>query len=418
MNNRRILAGLSVAVLVCGAVPATADVVTEWNDITRQALAMAVPARPGPSGLLDFAAVHVAMHDAIQAYQGRFESYTVPIADADGSPVAAAAKAARDVLIALLPGANADTFVEAKYQAFLLANHIAADDPGIQVGQQAAAQLLAVRANDGSNPAAPEPFTGGTGPGEWRSTTDPATPMVASWLAGVVPYALKSSDQLSANQGPPQLHSGAYTKAYDEVKKLGAKEGSSRTAEQTDLAHFYSDNAVLYWQRAFIALANTQLDDIGDSARMFALTNMAMADALITSWHDKVRWNFWRPLTAIREGANDGNARTEALPAWQSLITTPNYPDYTSGANNLSGAATTMLANFFGTDEFTFSITSVAALAVQKTRTYDRFSDAADDVEDARIYEGIHFRFADAVGRRQGTHSANWAFGHVLRPLE
>lgn len=151
---------------------------------------------------------------------------------------------------------------------------------------------------------------------------------------------------------------------------------------------------------------------------MFALTNMAMADGLITAWHDKVRWNFWRPLTAIREGANDGNARTEALPAWQSLITTPNYPDYTSGANNLSGAATTMLANFFGTDEFTFSITSVAALAIQRTRTYDRFSDAADDVEDARIYEGIHFRFADAVGRRQGTHSANWAFGHVLRPLE
>lgn len=232
------------------------------------------------------------------------------------------------------------------------------------------------------------------------------------------PTTLKSSDQLSANQGPPPLHSGAYAKAYDEVKKLGALVNSSRTPEQTDIAHFYSDNAVLYWQRAFIALANAHLDDIGDSARMFALTNMAMADGLITAWHDKVRWNFWRPLTAIREGANDGNARTEALPAWQSLITTPNYPDYTSGANNLSGAATTMLANFFGTDEFTFSITSVAALAIQKTRTYDRFSDAADDVEDARIYEGIHFRFADAVGRRQGTHSANWAFGHVLRPLE
>jgi len=418
MNIRRKLAGLSVAVLVCGAAPATADVTTAWNDITRQAVAMAVPARPGPSALLDFAAVHVAMHDAIQAYQGRFESYTVPIAGADGSPIAAAAKAARDVLIALLPGPNADSFVESQYQLFLLANTIAVDDPGIQVGQQAAAQLLAMRANDGSHPANPEPFVGGTGPGEWRSTTVPATPMVASWLGAVVPFTLRSSDQLSANQGPPQLHSGLYAKDYDEVKKFGALVNSSRTPEQTDLAHFYSDNAVLYWQRLFISLADAHLDDIGDSARMFALTNMAMADALITSWHDKVRWNFWRPLTAIREGANDGNSRTAGNPAWQSLITTPNYPDYTSGANNLSGAATTMLASFFGTDEMTFSITSVAAAAVQKTRTYDRFSDAAADVVDARILQGIHFRFADAVGRRQGTHSANWAFGHVLRPLE
>jgi hypothetical protein len=313
---------------------------------------------------------------------------------------------------------NADTFVEAKYQAFLLANSIAADDPGIPVGQQAAAQFLAVRANDGSNPADPKPITGGTGPGEWRATTTPATPMVASWLGSVVPFTLKSSDQLSANQGPPQLHSGAYAKDYDEVKKLGALVNSSRTPEQTDLAHFYSDNAVLYWQRAFIALANAHLDDIGDSARMFALANMAMADGLITSWYDKMRWNFWRPLTAIREGANDGNPRTEGNPAWQSLIATPNYSDYTSGANNLSGAATTMLANFFGTDEMTFSITSNAALAVQKTRTYDRFSDAAADVVEARILEGIHFRFADTAGRRQGMRSANWAYGHVLRPIE
>jgi hypothetical protein len=329
------------------------------------------------------------------------------------------AKAARDVLIALLPGANADAYVEKRYQAFLLANSVPVNDPGILVGQQAAAQLLAMRSNDGSHPTNPEPFTGGTAPGEWRSTTTPPTPMVASWLAAVVPFALKSSGQLSANQGPPPLHSGAYAKDYAEVKAMGARVNSARTLEQTDIAHFYSDNAVLYWQRLFISLADAHLDDIGDSARMFALTNMAMADALITSWYDKVRWNFWRPLTAIQQGANDGNSRTVGDPAWQSLIGTPNYPDYTSGANNLSAAATTMLANLFGDQPgFTFSMTSLAALAVQKTRTYDRFSDIARDVVDARVWEGIHFRFADEVGRRQGTRSANWAYGHVLQPIE
>ena len=114
-------------------------------------------------------------------------------------------------------------------------------------------------------------------------------------------------------------------------------------------------------------------------------------------------------MTAIRERQGD--------PDWLPLFTTPNYPDYTSGANNLSGAATTMLANFFGTDEVTFSLTSTIAQAINKTRTYERFSDAAEDVVDARIYEGIHFRFADTVARTQGTHVANWAFERFLRPL-
>jgi hypothetical protein len=151
---------------------------------------------------------------------------------------------------------------------------------------------------------------------------------------------------------------------------------------------------------------------------MFALVNMAMADALITAWNTKKYWNFWRPQTAIQLGDNDTNPRTDGDPDWLPLITTPNYPDYTSGANNLGGSASTMLGNFFGTDKVTFSLTSTIAQVVNKTRTYDRFSDAADDIVDARIYEGIHFRFADVVARRQGKHVANWAFAHFLRPIE
>ena len=144
---------------------------------------------------------------------------------------------------------------------------------------------------------------------------------------------------------------------------------------------------------------------------------MAIADAYITSWDSKTHWNFWRPVTAIHEGDNDGNPRTAGDTAWQPLITTPNYPDYTSGANNNSGAVTTILANVFGTDEVTFLMTSNTSEVIQKTRMYNRFSDAAADVVDARVYLGIHFRFADLVARRQGTHVANWAFSHFLRPI-
>jgi hypothetical protein len=144
---------------------------------------------------------------------------------------------------------------------------------------------------------------------------------------------------------------------------------------------------------------------------------MSIADAAITAWDTKRYWNFWRPITAIRDGEKDGNFKTAGDPSWAPLIVTPNYPDYTSGANNASGAATTTFANFFGTDKMDFTILSTISGLTVNPRAYARFSDAADDIVDARVYEGIHFRFADVVARRQGTHVANWAFAHFLRPL-
>ena len=411
--------GASIGMIVCaclfGAASSSADVVTDWNARTAQAVGAATgpAARLAGSGLFDFAMVHAAMHDAIQAFEHRFETYGAPIEGNAGSPDAAAAAAAHDVLVALFPpqAQLIDTF----YTTYL-ADHGLAGDPGVAVGQAAAANILALRQGDGRFPATFEPFVGGTQPGEWRSTTTPPTPMLVSWAATVVPFALKAPDQFEASPPPPHLKSGEYAKAYEEAKALGGVI-SSRTAEQTDLAYFYADNSVMYWNRALRSIAPAHLTDIGDSARLFALANIAMADAFITAWATKTEWNFWRPITAIHEGDNDGNDKTVGEPGWQPLITTPNYPDYSSGANNLSGAATTMLANFFGTDKVTFSITSATPQAIVKTRTYDRFSDAADDIVNARIYEGIHFRFADVVARRQGTHVANWTFSHILRPL-
>jgi hypothetical protein len=163
--------------------------------------------------------------------------------------------------------------------------------------------------------------------------------------------------------------------------------------------------------------------NLGDAARLFALLNISMSDAVITSWDSKIAWNFWRPITAIHQGDNDGNPNTVGDPpagtyaGWQPLFATPNYPDYTSGANNLAGAAATTLVNFFGTDEVHFFLRNSAIAGPDGVREYFLCSDAAQDVVDARIYMGIHFRFADTVALRQGKHVANWLFGHFLRPI-
>ena len=164
------------------------------------------------------------------------------------------------------------------------------------------------------------------------------------------------------------------------------------------------------------SVALARLSDIGDTARLLALANLSAADALIVAWDNKRTYNVWRPSTAIFEGDNDGNPRTVGDPTWLPLFNDPPYPDYTSGANSITSAFMRTLALFFDDDVYTFTVTTT--VAGQGTRTYASFSAVADDVVDARIYMGIHFRFADEVARRQGKQAANWAFSHVLRPLE
>ena len=214
------------------------------------------------------------------------------------------------------------------------------------------------------------------------------------------------------------LTSERYKKDYNEVKMLGALLNSARTAEQTDLAYFYNDNIFAQWNRALRAISAKHIRRIGDNARLFALANVATADAVIACWDSKKYYAFWRPLTAIREGDNDPNPQTAGDVNWQPLVNTPNYPDYTSGVNNVTAAMTRTLSLFFGRDWMTFEVTSLAPNVVQKTRTYKRFSDAVRDTVDARVYLGIHFRFADEAGRTQGTRVAEWTFNHFLLPIE
>ena len=413
-----------LAILLAAPASARADAVADWNLIAVQRIAEANPAHPPPVTFIDMAIVQAAIYDAVQAIERHYKPYHVEIEGASGSPAAATAKAARDVLVNLFP--DQTPTIDNIYNQYLKDHSLSPADPGVAVGATAAAGIIALRANDGRFPPGQMPFVGGSNPGEWCPTdsfvgTPPApppfSPMAARWVANVTPFALKSGDQFRAGP-PPPLTSPNYTRDYNEVKAIGARFNSSRSDAQTDLALFWASNYPALWNRALRDIAEAQNLNIGDSARLFALVNLAMADAIVTAWDSKVAYVSWRPLTAIRSGNDDTNPDTVGDSEWQPLINNPNYPDHTSGANNNSGAATRMLELFFGTNEMSFIVRTTNAAAIQQTRTYSRFSDAAQDVVDARIYEGIHFRFADEDARKQGRHVAEWVFDHFLKPLD
>ena len=402
---------VAVAILAV-PVPATADVITYWNAIAVQTTMTG--ARPGPTAFVDLATVHVAIHDAVQAIDGRFQPYYVEIPAASGSPAAAAARAAHDVLVNRFPAQKES--LDGTYQQYLVSHGLSDLDPGIAVGAAAASGIIALRGCDASFPQSSTPFIGGTEPGMWRPTPPGNLPMAVPWLGNVVPFTLTRPAQFRAAP-PPSLTSVEYARDYDEVRAVGALNSSSRTAEQTDVAYFWNGNYPVVWNQFLRDIAAAQITDIAESARFFALAELATADALISTWNTKSYYAFWRPITAIREGENDGNPSTTGDATWVPLLVNPNYPDHTSGANAVTRAMTRTAELFFESDRMTFSITTTNTAPTQlDTRTYSRFSDVAQEVVDARIYSGIHFRFADEDARKLGAQVADWVFRHYLRP--
>jgi hypothetical protein len=217
---------------------------------------------------------------------------------------------------------------------------------------------------------------------------------------------------------PPDLTSRLWADDYNETKTIGSLTSSTRSAEQTEIGYFWADSGPVLWQNALRYISATYLHDIGDSARMYALAEAAMADAQIACWDSKYFYNFWRPITAIRLGDQDGNPLTMVDPEWQPLINTPNFPEYPSGHAYISGAVSHMLRLYFGRDELTFQMTTTNALAPQKTRTFTRFSQAEQEVINARVYVGIHYRNSDTTAGAQGRGVANWVFAHYMRRVD
>jgi hypothetical protein len=389
---------------------ARADAATDWNQ--RTVTFSSGGGRPGPTWVLDVAVVQLAVYDAVQAIEGDYQPYCGSIPGASGSTTAAAAKAARDVLVNRFPAQSAA--IIANYDAYVAG--IDPSDPGFAVGAAAAQCMIDLRANDGAFPAGWPPYFGDTGIGEWRPAA--SGPFTFSWLPDVTPFTMRSGDQFRA-EPPPKLTSPEYTRAYSEVKNLGSATGSLRTPEQTELANFWNGSFPGQFNRLARDLSIDQGLSISESSRLLALVDASMADSAIAAWDCKVLYNFWRPLSAIQFGEDDGNPKTEGDPTWTPFVGTPPYSDHTSGANNFSGSSMRAISLFFDANEMSFQIATTNPGPTQNdTRSYSRLSEVRDEVEDARIFQGIHFRFADRDGRSQGEHIAQWAHSHYFRPVK
>jgi len=360
--------------------------------------------------------VHLAIYDAVNAIEGApFEGYaSVPAVDRPASEEAATAAAAHDVLVALFPAQVAD--LDAKYAASLAAlPDGSAKANGIVVGQQAASAILSKRAEDGRD--ASVIYTPGSGPGIWVPTPPAFLAALAPETPFVQPFALNSASQFRPDP-PFSLTSEDWARDYNEIKALGPAVGSLRTPEQTDIARFWSDNPPLQWNRAWRALSVAKNLGLADNARYFAMLATASADALIACWDAKYFYNFWRPVTAIRAGDTDGNSETAPDPAWIGLIITPNHPEYPAAHSCFSGASTETLNYLFGTDEVGFSMDSNVAGVVSPVRTYDRLSDALEEVLDARIYGGMHYRNSTRIGAHVGKQVSRFTTRHFFRPAK
>lgn len=423
--KKLILFGLVFAALATALTTSAKadDPIAVWNEVSEQAVKTA--AAPPPVAALDFAIVHLAIYNAVESIDHRYKPYHAAVPGAHGSMSAAAAKAGHDVLIALFGSNPTQTSaIDAAYSTFLIANGIDPFDPGVAVGAQAAADILALRAHDGRFPPNPPPFLGNTAIGQWRPTPsllpDPPpslAPGLTPWVASVTPFTMNSNSQFRVNP-PPSLTSDVWEDDYNEVKSIGSLTSATRTAEQTDIGYFWADSGPILWQNSLRYISRNYLNDIGDSARMYALANTSIADAQIACWESKYFYNFWRPITAIRLGKMDGNVDTRVDPDWQPLINTPNFPEYPSGHASISAAISHVLRRFFGTDVLNFQMTTTNAKASQKTREFTRFSQAEKEVVNARVYVGIHYRNSDRAARAQGLRVANWVFKNYFRPID
>jgi hypothetical protein len=399
-----LICTINVAFGICS--PASADVVTDWNDAALDAIRAGNTAPPIASRSL--AILHTSIYDAVNGIARTHERYLVPgVAPRSASRPAAASAAAHRALVNLFPASRSS--FDSLHAAILAG---IPDGPhkraGIIWGEFVANVILAARANDGSNAVVAPP--GGSGPGVWVPTPPAFLPYLLPQWGFVRPFGLDSSSQFRP-PGPPAFDSQQYATDYEEVKQLGAAVGSTRTDDQTEIALFWADGGGTetppgHWNSIAQTIAEAQGSTLEENARLFALLNIAMADAAICAWDAKYTFNFWRPVTAI--------AFAEPELHWMSFIVTPPFPDYTSGHSTFSAAAATVIPLFFGTEDLPFTTGSDFLPGV--FRSFATCVDAAEEAALSRIYGGIHFRSASEDGLQSGTSIGEWTFAHYLLP--
>ena len=394
---------------------ANADVVTDWN--TAALVAIRAEKTPPPEASRALAVLHASIYDAVNGISRAYEAYLVRSdVPRSASKEGAASAAAHRVLVTLFPSGS-QTFDDLNLLTLAAIQDGPQKKAGIAWGEAVAEQMLLLRSSDGSEDPVPPPDRG-TAPGIWQPTEPKFLPYLLPQWGFVRPFAMPTSSFFRP-LGPPDLKSARYAADYNEVKALGAKVGSTRTPKQDLIALFWADGAGTetppgHWnsiaQDVAAALGNT----LDQNARLFALLNIAMADAAICAWDGKYTYDFWRPVTAIRNGNLDGNAKTDADSSWSSFLITPPFPEYVSGHSTFSGAASTILAMFYGSDHIGFDTTSDFLPGV--TRHFDTFSDAANEAAISRMYGGIHFRSANEDGLTGGISIGTWTFDHFMQP--
>jgi len=387
-------------------IPVRGDVVTDCNNAALDAIRADRTAPPIASRSL--AIVHVAIYDAVNGIARTHEPYLVPSAvSSSASRVAAASAAAHQTLVSLFPN-HTSTF-DALHAAILAGIPNGPQKTnGITWGEFVGTQILAARANDGSNAIVQPP--GGSGPGVWIPTPPAFLPYLLPQWGFVVPFAMSSSSQFRP-PGPPSLNSQQYAADYEEVKELGAAVGSTRTEDQTEIALFWADGAGTetppgHWNSIAQIIATTRGNTLEENARLFALLNIAMADAAICAWDAKYTYHFWRPVTAI--------AFAEPGLNWMPLLVTPPFPEYTSGHSTFSAAGATVLPLFYGTEDLPF--TTGSDFLPDVYRSFSTPFDAAEEAGVSRIYGGIHFHSANVDGLQAGSSIGEWTVTHYLLP--
>ena len=402
-------AALTVGLLIATFTSAArADVVTDWNMATHAVLRTAQVQGSAQSRTL--AMVHVAISDAINSVQNRYTRYiaTVPVMP-NASPEAAAASAAREILVQLHP--NQKGMIDEAYAASVKAiPEGAARDQGVALGEQVAALIHADRATDGASVA--DTYRPLTRPGVWVPTATPVTEQ----FARVKPWVLKSADQFRPGP-PPKLDSALYARDYNETKSLGGARSTARTAEQTATVRFWSTpNLAPAWQAAARTLSAAKGLSLADNARLFALLNMAAANSYIADWDAKFTYNFWRPVTAIRNGDQDGNDATEREAGWTPLAPTPMHPEYPSQAAIQAGVSLSILEAVFGPDP-ALPITATDIVDPKRTRQLAGIAQMAEEHGNVRVWGGIHFRNSLEVATDMGRKIAAYVVANSLKPV-
>lgn len=389
-----------------------ADVILDWNALMIDAIRVD---NSGPTlSARNLAVLHTAIHDAVNSVLLTHQPYRFQVeASPETSPEAAAVGAAYEIMKVLYQPFKARS--DALYQSWLPAGPLSvAIQNGLELGRRVAVLSLQNRAADGS--ATEVPYIPSDAPGQWRRTAPFFRPPLTPHWRAVVPFCLAELSSFLPPP-PPALNSAEYAEAFNEVKEIGSKSSTIRTAEQSEIAVFWSDFSYTamppgHWHLIAATIAQEQNNSLAANARLFALLSVAQADAAIVCWEAKYRYNLWRPITAIQRADEDENPDTAPAADWDHYLAAPPFPAYTSGHSTFSKASAQVITHFYGTDAITFSATSDSLPG--RVRTFNSLAACADEIGMSRIYGGIHFQFDNVSGKWSGGKIGDYVAANFL----